>query len=459
MVQKGGMSFDYTRRRHPGPESPCSREEKVLEESEGVTTAMNRSKKTLAALILVLVMFPGTVAARDVTLTWLVHDHATMLDAWKGIIDSYRVENPNVTVELTVVPGGAAYNERMAVMAASGVLPDIIYLINPSLIESGNILELTPLYDRDPEIPLLKSSWLPGVWEHSAHGEQRYMMPVAIAMQVAYLNTDHFSEGGIALPSDDWTWNEFLEVTKRLTRYGSQAVEQWGLERPTASNLSGEVLPFVYEAGGRFFDDQYAPTQSYFTDEEVIEGLSFLHSLRWLHHVTPQPREPNLTFINGGASIRLHWPARIAQFAQVPDLKWEIRRMPQYRERATVAGYDGLYINANTNHVDVAWDFVKYVTTSSAQSLYAPHGQIPISRDVVLSAEWLNSPIPGLNKEAFSSEAAVAYNRQIRPKYDEDINRIFAEEWRKAWETNEQAVESVAAEVHRRVTALLQANQ
>lgn len=396
----------------------------------------------------------------EVKITWLVHDHVTQLNAWRGIIDAYEAENPNVTVELVVGPGtaGGAYDEHMALLAASGILPDVIYLASPGLIASGNILELSDLIASDPEFPALSESWVPGIWEHSAHGTERYVIPIAVAFLTTYINPQHFAEAGLVLPDDNWTWAEFVESAKRLTLEGPDGVERWGIERIQGLNLlmQPEVVPFVYQAGGRFFDNHYSPTESRFTDRNVIEGLEFIHDLRWEHHVTPRPGDPHKTFISQGASMRIHFPARIAQFADRPELPWEIRRLPQHRERATVAGYDGVSINRNTKHIDVVWDFVKFLTTPTAQRLYAPYGQIPVSSEVVLSKEWLEFPIPNRNKIALFYETEVAYNRQIRPELSEDINRIFNEEWLKAWARNEEPVQTVAAEIHRRITSLLQ---
>ena len=398
-------------------------------------------------------------AAESVTLRWFVAPNASFNEGQRAIIEAYERRNPNVKVELVIAPSGS-YADQILTQVVSGQLPDLVYNVHQqtaSLLEAGHFVDLTELAARDPEMPALIESLIPGAWEFTKHGEQRFFLPMTVAIRIGYFNKDHFLEAGLPFPTDDWTWDEFLDYARELTKRDADGkVLRWGM-----GNIPGDeiwLMHWVYQAGGRYFDNQYMPTESWVTRPNTLEAMRFVHALRWEHNVSPRPGDPfvgTAGFVNNAVSMWIENPARIANFAPVENLSWDIRRLPQYRERASSSTDDGIFINSRTPHLEEAWDFVKFTVTPEAQALFAVYAHVPISREVALSEEWLSYPVPDLNKVAFFYEAAVAYPRVMTPKYEQDYQRIFREEWNKAFNLNQVPVETAAAAIHERLTQLL----
>jgi len=413
-------------------------------------------QRFMALLVGILALLTTSVVCSaqttPTTITWLVHQHPTLLNAWEGIAAEYEFRNPNVNVELVIASGN--YNDQMLAMSLGGTLPDVITNGSSDLLEAGAFYDLGELMERDPSFAQLADGWVPGALESTRLGKHR-VMPYAVVTNISFINVDHFDEAGVPLPSDDWDWQEYLDDARRLNVHdASGEVTRWGL-MPIATNTHRHMIPWVFQAGGRLFDDMYDPTKPYFGADATREAFEFVHALRWDHNVVPQPGQPSRNFLQGGTSIWQQLPARMAQFAQTEGLNWDIRRLPGHRFRANMSGFDYIYINRDTLHLDEAWEFIKFVTSPPAQALYAPHGQIPVSMEVVLSREWQEFPASGLNKSAFVHELEVAVNREINPRLQNEITRIYTEEWRKAYDRNEIPVSQVLEEIDRRIAALL----
>ncbi len=419
-------------------------------------------RKLMVALLVMVVAMLGSMTvfgAEKVKISLLSPVNKQFNEGQKKVIAEYERQNPNVTVELVTAPG--TYSDFIMTRLAGGQLPDLVLNVHQntsSLLEGGTFVELSDLIAKDPEMPALIKSWIPGAWEFTSHGENRYLMPNTVAIRIAFINKDLFQKAGLNYPTDDWTWDDFLTYARRITTRNSEgAVTAWGMgEIPTDEIW---LMHWVYQAGGRYFDNQFMPTKSNFASEHVIEAMRFVHSLRWEYRVTPKTTDPfrgTTGFLNNAVGIYIHNPARIADFAARDGLAWDIRRLPHYREYASTATYDAVSISSQTKHLDVAWDFAKFFTKPQAQALYSTHAHVPISRQIALSSEWLNYPVAGYNKKAFFDESAVAYTRTMTEKYEQEYQRIARAEWPKAFDKNEVPVETVARSIHEQLTVLLQ---
>lgn len=104
-------------------------------------------------------------------------------------------------------------------------------------------------------------------------------------MALAY-NKKLFKAVGIPDPPN--TWEEFVEVAKKLTDrkkgisgfgiLGREAEAGWGL------------LNWIWQAGGEFEREEGGKWKAVFHEPEAVEGLKFIQDLRWKHNVL----QPNL---------------------------------------------------------------------------------------------------------------------------------------------------------------------
>ncbi len=158
-------------------------------------------------------------------MTWNNNPEGTKKE--QEILDAFTKEHPNVKIE-QISATYAEYNERVLTMAAGGNLPDLLW-VQPSgfggFVENGLLTDLT-----DKVAALDTEEFQPGVLElGQVDGAQYAMTRDRSTVQIGY-NKDMFDEAGIPYPEDDWTMDEFLEISKKLTVKEGERTVQFGIE-------------------------------------------------------------------------------------------------------------------------------------------------------------------------------------------------------------------------------------
>jgi multiple sugar transport system substrate-binding protein len=136
-----------------------------------------------------------------------------------------------------------------------------------------------------------------------------YLVPVAWNNMMIYYNTKVFKEAGIARPSDDWTWDDFLTIAKRLTS-GEGPNKRFGFGIPC---FNFGLTPFWYSNDTSALTADL--TESNLNDPKFLEAVKFVYGLVSGQGVSPDPANtgPNAVFqlfaagkiaMTGGG----HWP-------------------------------------------------------------------------------------------------------------------------------------------------------
>ena len=165
------------------------------------------------------------------------------------VLAPYLAVNPGVRVVQQNAPYRAQYRERLLTSMAAGSPPDVFQLDNidlPALVNRGVVLDLAPYLTRAAvDIACLDQT----VLSIFSRGSAVYALPRGYTPLVVVYNKDLFDRAGIPYPRDDWTWDDFLRIAKRLTRDtdGDGMIDQWGTyfdRRPFV------WIPWVWAGGG-----------------------------------------------------------------------------------------------------------------------------------------------------------------------------------------------------------------
>ncbi|MDD2630148.1 MAG: sugar ABC transporter substrate-binding protein [Limnochordia bacterium] len=417
--------------------------------------------RVIIVALFIPLMLSSLAIGEKVHLTFMTFGPDSLIAGFQQVIEGFEEENPGVSIELQPATGPTDLRDKALVAFAGGVGPDLIGgddAVAYALMAADGLLELSDLIESDPHIGQIEDSLLPGLWEMATYGGKRFTIPMGVALEDWYINVDHFHTSGLALPTEDWNWDQFLHVAKRLTMYDGSEIVRAGYVLEV--HALHEILPWIIQAGGLPFDDWSNPTESLFSTPQVREALRFLYDLRWEHAVVPRPGElpggsVNI-FMQDKVSMLTHWPARVGQFARAElPFKWKVQQAPQNKERAVIGAIDGLKIGSQTKHPDIAWEFLKYLVRPDVQRILAPNFQIPAVQEVAMSDDWLESPVPGLNKIAFLKDAQFLYNRAQNPAVASDVDRVFLEEWNMAFDGGKYPIEHMVQSVDERLNAIL----
>ena len=173
-------------------------------------------------------------------------------DVERRVLAPFLELNPGVRVVQQSVAsyrGGGEYRDRIVMSIGAGAPPDVFLLDQsdaPSLVDGGLLLDLAPYLPRlNVDLSRYDSTVL-GIFRR---GAAVYALPKGYTPIVLAYNRDLFDQAGLAYPTDNWTWDDFLRAARRLTRDtdGDGRVDQWGTMFDRRSVL---WLPWLWSGGG-----------------------------------------------------------------------------------------------------------------------------------------------------------------------------------------------------------------
>jgi multiple sugar transport system substrate-binding protein len=195
---------------------------------------------------------------------------------------------------------------------------------------------------------------------------------------------------GIARPSDDWTWDDFLVIAKRLTS-GEGPNKRFGFG---IAYFNFGLTPFWYSNDTSVFTADL--TESNLNDPKLLEAIKFVHGLAGGQGVSPDPAntDPNAVFQRfaaGKVAMTGHWPMQFLKDNQFTD--FDVVPWPKNKARKTVFGADGWGISPRTKQKAIAWAMLKELAAAEIERQAAGLGvAIPVRRTVAESPEFLAQP-------------------------------------------------------------------
>jgi multiple sugar transport system substrate-binding protein len=323
--------------------------------------------------------------------------------AWAGpeereieqrILDTFRERHPGIRIELESIT--ANYRERLLTSIAAGTPPDVALVDNGSFgaapfIARGLLVNVAPYLDR---IGVDTSAYYPEVLEIFRRPGGLYAFPKDFNPIVVYLNRDLFEQAGVALPDLDWTWDDFLDIARRLTRDvdGDGRLDTFGTLVRRAFYL---WQPWVWAAGGDVLSPDGRRATGYLNAPETERAIRFLTDLVTVYRVVPsvdvQRQGSGIErafFLTGriGMVMSGHWwlPS-LRRSIEEGRVRVAVAPLPRYpgRDPVTVIYAAGWAVPHNTPHKRLAVELAAHLSSPEAQRLRAEYGlAIPSLRAV-----------------------------------------------------------------------------
>lgn len=139
---------------------------------------------------------------------------------YKKAIQNFEAKHPSVKVELQHI--AADYDTKLTTMVAGNDVPDIAMMESGTIAfpmaEQGKFYNLQEFLDTDADIS--PDTLVPNITYSLEPGNVIGIGPGPESFGLFY-NEDIFKEAGVEPPpsnvADAWTWDEFVEVAKKLT--------------------------------------------------------------------------------------------------------------------------------------------------------------------------------------------------------------------------------------------------
>jgi multiple sugar transport system substrate-binding protein len=295
------------------------------------------------------------------------------------MVKLFHEDYPSIRVEVVGAPG--EYYPRLHTALSAGTASDVINYQSwrwQPFARLGACHPLQTLIDSDDWHVAFSERWA-DLWEPQTRFRgELYAVPYNTAPMVMFYIKDPFDELGIPYPTSDWTEDEFKELCEKLTYTDSGGVKHYGYQ----TNISYERLAcWMRMNGEKEWDTENEPKQATWTNSTVVDALQWqLYDCINTLKVSPTPAD-----IAGGANqIQTGQAAMKMEGAWfLPNMqgpkagveggvRFDMVTMPRGADGTRHMGFAHIQtINAATEHLDQAWELLKFINEEKAQRLWS----------------------------------------------------------------------------------------
>lgn len=298
-------------------------------------------------------------------------------------IAEFKKRHPYIDVLYEPNPG-RQYEEKILTALAADEPPDVFLLdskLIPTFTNKKILLDLTPFIAQHR---IDTAQWYPNVLNIARKGSALYAFPKGFTSLMVYYNKRLFDEANIPYPSSDWTWDDYLEIAKKLTKdlNGDGTIDQYGAE---FDNQYFYWIPWVWSADADVVSKDGLHASDVLNSPQTQAALQFLIDLRVRHKVAPETGswvQAEKTgahyqlFANGKIAMHVdgHW--RMPRFiAQIEEGKLELGVAPFPRHpsgrKINVMYESGWCVPVNAKHPKEAALLAAFMAGETANRIRA----------------------------------------------------------------------------------------
>lgn len=324
--------------------------------------------------LMVIVISAFTVFAQDeevtldvIGLTVPPEEIGTPLDiSRQEFIEGFEEANPNITINAIDAP--PEFDTQIIIDLAAGTAPDVWYQGSgniPNLVAADGILDVSVCLDLVPTLTLDRFD--PNFLSIHQQGDALWGLPDGGTPMVMYYNPEAFANAGVAEPSMDWTWDDFLTTMQELTldsagrnrldpEFDEENIVQYGFR---VRSFLFEWIYWVWQNGGDVISPDGTTVDGYLNSPETIEAITFLRDLVLEYGVAPSPSALDqlnqqygflTAFLQGDVAMfpRGHWEMVGLRNNEIyTEDRVAIVANPRNVEAATVIYESGWVLNAD----------------------------------------------------------------------------------------------------------------
>lgn len=192
----------------------------------------------------------------------------------RTIMDGFT-EETGIEVDIQVTPW-KDYWTMLEAAATGGDMPDVFWMHAQQIDQYAKyddiILDLTDYVEESDKIDL--GNYPEEISDIYVADDGRVLgVPKDVGTSALWYNKTMFDEAGIPYPDGSWTWEEFREICKQLTK---PEENQYGLAMKPASDQESWCST-IYAYGGEWLNDD--KTKSGFDEPKTLEAMSLIEGI------------------------------------------------------------------------------------------------------------------------------------------------------------------------------------
>ncbi len=341
---------------------------------------------------------------------------------------AFEEQNPGIVVK-RINPGDSGqYFTKLQTMMAADDPPDVFYMDfsrMPAFVGAG---QLEPL---DQVVPV-EDFFLPTVdafrWDGTRQGRgPLYGVPKDFTTLGFYYNKSLFDRAGLAYPSDDWTWSEFIEAARAI---GSLDPETTGAEIVTWDFVLRAML---WTEGTDILDDE---GRLVLDDPALHATLERLRSWRFdeddtLLGAEAEGLDPSSLFLTGRLGMVGPFGRWVVpSYREIPSIdeggfEWDFAPLPSGARQANTIATVSWALASGSKHPEEARKLLAWLVGPETQAAQARLGlAIPTLDAVARSDAFIDPTVPPFNDQAYLD--AVEYARVTDWPLDREFSLQFS---------------------------------
>ena len=327
---------------------------------------------------------PSTAAELSGTITFL-HKYSDPRYApyFESVVAAYMAAHPKVTIQIQA-ESDQGVKDKLRVLAASKTLPDIYFSwagdFTKKFVTGGLAKDLT-----GDVTGAWKDSFTPAALDAYTYGGKLYGVPITLDAKYMAYNKKLFADNGVAVPT---TLEGLLTACDTFKAKGLDPIAFGNQYGWPAIHFLTQLNPYFVPAATMATD--YDPATGAFTDPGYVKALQAFADIN-THCLTKGSNgiaheAAQAQFLAGKSPM--HYLEAVEFFALTQkggapaDLanNWDFFKLPAPASPAgdigTLEGApDGFLVNPDSQHVDIAIDFLKFLTNAdNAKKLVADLG-------------------------------------------------------------------------------------
>jgi multiple sugar transport system substrate-binding protein len=277
-------------------------------------------------------------------------------------------------------------------------------------------------------------------------------------MLMIYYNRTLFRKAGLPDPPPrDWTWTEWIEYCRRLTRDedGDGRMDQFGTQ--VNQHYMYSLLPWIWMFGGDIIDPSM--TRCTLDTPEGRQALTFLRDLIYTYHVAPRSNEftgmgGNVMFMTGRVGMVMDGVWALP-FMRQTDIDWDVTFLPRGPAgRFSRGTWDGVAMYRKSPHKEEAWRFIQFITGERGQYHVAQTGRALPPRRSQANSPAFTRPDTPQHEERFL-EAMTDFRTQRMPERWAEMDVVLKREMEKLYSASGDPA-TQAKTLQREIDAILQ---
>ena len=261
-------------------------------------------------------------------------------------------------------------------------MPDLFYVRSFDAAPFGARGWITPLNDLMERDGMDFSDFWPAQVAQNSYQGQLMTLPYDFSNVAIYYNKTMFDEVGVPYPTNDWTWDDCFEIAAAFQDGEPGDQTRWGLE---LWSWAWMMMGLLHAGGGATFTEDNRSCivnnpENVATLQRIQDEMAAGNAVH--RGMTPAGLD---SFVTGSIAMEMQgsWAAFYMLEGIGDAFEWDIVKLPRGSTGLTsVSAAGGAWgIGTNTEDLDVAWEFCKYITNTESTNILISNNLRSVPRD------------------------------------------------------------------------------